>query len=157
MVSLSLVAGVFVVVSGGSVSITACGDSSQCVKVRNEMFAKQEQWADCNPFDPEPCIKVFGNRQDCSGVLFCDFAVNPIHRLEAEQAVLTIANQTQGCYLCATPACVGGELTACEPISHKCILFTNLVDGGSNGGSSQGPPDVSIPPIPTIDAAGGGG
>jgi hypothetical protein len=146
---LSLVTAVLAAALGSTASLTACGDSSQCTKTRNQMFAKKQQWGACDPNDPEPCIKVPGNTHDCSGALFCDFAVNPAHRIEAEQTVLTIGNETQGCYLCAEPNCVQGDLVVCEPVSRQCIVVTSIVDAG--GGPTQ-TIDASIPLFPIFDA-----
>ncbi|HEX3769496.1 MAG TPA: hypothetical protein VHV30_01470 [Polyangiaceae bacterium] len=136
-------------------SLTACGDSGGCTSVRSSTFAALQQWSACDPKSPEPCIKVFGNSKDCSGVLTCDFAVNPAHRLEAEQRVLTIAGDSQGCYLCATPNCVNGDIAICDFATRQCILITDFVggsgDGGAEGGTSgftQGdmpPPDSGTP------------
>jgi hypothetical protein len=152
LVWLAVVGSVVVMASGASVSLSACGDSSQCNKVRNQMFAQKQAWASCDPADPNACIKVFGNSRDCSGVLFCDFAVNPAHRIEAEQAVLTIAQQTQGCYLCAEPDCVQGDLAVCEPVSQQCIIVTSLLDA-STSGSTQVVFDASLPIFPIPDAS----
>jgi hypothetical protein len=143
---------------GTSVSLTACGESASCSKLRNDTYATKETWDACNPDDQEPCIKVFGNPKDCTGVLACDFAVNPHHRAEAEQSVLTIAEQSQGCYLCAIPNCVGGEQTWCEPVSRRCILVTTLTDGGATSadqppiGDSGGPAVIQTPGAGLSDA-----
>src|SRR5579859_2616155 len=80
---------------GSTLTVAACGDSSQCDKVRDQTFAQKQIWEVCEPNALDPCIKAFGNVKDCSGVLSCDFAINPMYRQEAEQAVLTIAQQTQ--------------------------------------------------------------
>src|SRR5205823_9160794 len=74
-------------------------------------------------------IKVAGNPKDCSGVLTCDFAVNARYRDVAELAVYKIGEQSQGCHLCATPNCIGGDLAYCEPISKRCIPIANLIGG----------------------------
>lgn len=134
---------------GTGLSLTACGESASCTKLRSDTYAIKQIWDACNPDDPEPCIKVAGNGRDCTGVLSCDFAVTPRHRAEAEQTVLTIAEQSQGCYLCALPNCIVGDIAVCEPVSRRCILVTTLVDGGS-ASSSQPPRDaggtVVVPP-----------
>jgi hypothetical protein len=114
---------------GSSMSLTACGDSSQCTKTRDDTFAQLQSWSNCDPNDPTSCIIVPGNARDCSGVLTCDFAVNRLNRVAAEQATLTIANKTQGCYLCATPNCVNGDIPYCDPESRQCIVVTALIDG----------------------------
>jgi hypothetical protein len=139
MVWLAVVAGVFVA-SATSASITACGDSSQCVSVRNEMAAKLKTWVACGPLDT--CRKIGGNSRDCSGVLSCDFAVNDKYSAEAQDAVLTIANQTQGCYLCAQPNCPQGEIALCDLVAQQCIIVTSI-SGGSTSFF-----DVFTPPAP---------
>ncbi len=138
------VVGAVVTVVSGTVGLTACGDSASCTKTRNDTFAKLQNWQSCNPEDVAPCIKVAGNPRDCSGVLSCDFAVNLGSRVEAEQTVLTIGNETQGCYLCATPNCVAGDLAICEPFSRKCIIVSGIVDAGGPGMTAT--IDVAIPP-----------
>jgi hypothetical protein len=126
---------------GTSVSLTACGESGSCTKLRDDTYAAKSTWEACNPDDPEPCIKVFGNTKDCTGVLSCDFAVNPHHRSEAEKSVLTIASQSQGCYLCAIPNCVSGDITLCEPVSRRCIVVTMLTDSGATATAKPTPSD----------------
>ncbi|MBV9947781.1 MAG: hypothetical protein JOZ69_13080, partial [Myxococcales bacterium] len=107
-------------------------------------------WGACDPRDPNACIQVGGNSRDCTGVLTCDFAVNRQHRLEAEHAVLTIGQQSLGCYLCAQPNCVGG-IPTCEPVSQQCIL----VGGGVTpppGGQDAGSPGLTTTPPPVQEA-----
>jgi hypothetical protein len=148
----AVVVGASLTAISGTASLTACGDSGSCTKVRDDMFAQKKVWAACDPNDPNdpaPCIKVFGNPRDCSGVLSCDFAVHRKYRLDAEQAVLTIANQTQGCYLCATPNCVTGDLATCEPISKQCIIVSQLLTPSDASATI----DVAIPGLlPPPDA-----
>lgn len=126
-----------------SAPLTACGESGSCAKLRSDNYALKETWDACDPGDPEPCIKVFGNPKDCTGVLACDFAVNPHHRAEAEQTVLTIGEQSQGCFLCAVPNCASGDLAWCEPVSRRCILVTMLTDAG---------PSIADQPPPLVDS-----
>jgi hypothetical protein len=130
MVWLSVVAGVFVVASATTASITACGDSAQCNRVRNDTAAKLKTWAACSQFD-DVCRKIPGNFRDCSGVLSCDFAVNDRHSAEAQDAVLRIANETQGCYLCAQPNCPNGDFAVCDLVAQQCIIATTISGGGS--------------------------
>ncbi len=128
---------------GTGVPLTGCGESASCAKLRSDNYALKETWDACDPGDAEPCIKVLGNPKDCTGVLACDFAVNPHHRAEAEQTVLTVGEQSQGCFLCAIPNCAGGDLTWCEPVSRRCILVTALSDAG---------PSVADQPAPGVDS-----
>ena len=121
---LIIVAGLAVwspVASG--ISLTACGESGSCTRLRDDTNVAKATWDACNPSDPEPCIEVYGNPKDCTGVLSCNFAVNPHHRAEAEQAVQTIAQQSQGCYLCAVPNCATGTGTECDAVTHRCVLI----------------------------------
>jgi hypothetical protein len=141
-------------------SLAACGDSGGCTSVRSSTFTALQEWSACNPAAnvAEPCIKVFGNPKDCSGVLTCDFAVNPAHRVEAEQRVLTIAGDTQGCYLCATPNCVNGDLPVCDPVTRQCILVTSIITSGTDGGpgfiqGDEPPPDSGTPVPPDTGVA----
>jgi hypothetical protein len=132
---------------GSSASLTACGESAGCTALRNDTYAAKETWDACNPADgPGACIKVPGNTKDCTGVLSCDFAVNPVHRAEAEQAVETIAQRSQGCYLCATPNCIGGDITYCEPVSRRCILVSEITEAGIVYGGDL---EAAAPPAPT--------
>ena len=133
---------------GTGLSLTACGESASCAKLRNDTYAIKQTWAACDPNDPYPCIKVLGNPRDCTGVLACDFAVNPHHRIEAEQTVLTIAEHSQGCYLCAIPGCVSGDLTWCEPVSRQCQVVTRLI--GDSGAAVADQPPASSSGGPSI-------
>ncbi len=145
------------------VPLTACGDSPSCAKVRNDTYAAKRTWDACNPDDPEACIKVFGNPKDCTGVLSCDFAVNPNYRAEAEQAVLTIPGQSVGCYQCALPNCVSGDLALCERVSRRCILVSMVTEAGVTASSAPatrdagtgaplpGPPEASTSDAPSFD------
>jgi len=143
---------------GSTVTLSACGESGGCTKLRNDLYATKEKWDACDPADgPTACIKVSGNTRDCTGVLSCDFAVNPHHRAEAEQQVLTVGQQSQGCFLCATPNCIGGDIAYCEPISRRCIIVTTLddaggpqfggdIDSGNPTPGNDATPDVAVPP-----------
>jgi hypothetical protein len=111
-------------------SLTACGETGDCARLRNDTYAQKLVWGACDPAVDNQCIKVPGNPRDCTGVLSCDFAVTRPYREQAEQVVLTIAQQSQGCFLCATPSCLAGDIAWCEPVSRQCLLITALVDGG---------------------------
>lgn len=106
---------------GAGTTLNACGESGGCTKLRNDTFALKQTWQDCNPLEEVSCILVGGNSKDCTGVLTCDFAVNPHSRVAAEQAVLTIGQESQGCYLCAVPNCLTGA-PFCEPTTHQCVM-----------------------------------
>jgi hypothetical protein len=156
----------FVVASGfGSTAVTlsACGESGGCTKLRNDLYATKQVWGACDPAEGVfACIKVAGNGRDCTGVLSCDFAVNPVHRMDAEQAVLTVGQRSQGCYLCAQPNCVSGDIAYCEPITRQCLLATELIDGGvvfggdidsaSPAPTSAAPDDTGVPEASAPDA-----
>jgi hypothetical protein len=126
---------VVMVLAGASMGVvtstTGCGEGSSCTQLRSTTYANLVTWQDCSPLDPEPCIKVSGNSKDCTGVLTCDFAVNPLYRSQAEQAVLTIGQQSQTCFLCAVPNCVAGDLPICDPVSRRCMVVTSVLDGGN--------------------------
>jgi hypothetical protein len=116
---------VVTVLAGASMGVvsstTGCGEGGSCTQLRNTTYSNLQTWEACEPQDPEACIPVAGNPKDCTGVLTCDFAVNPHYRTQAEQAVLTIGQQSQTCFLCAVPNC-GGGTPMCEPVSRRCIL-----------------------------------
>jgi hypothetical protein len=137
----------FVMVTfGATAEMTACGESAGCSRLRSTMYDQKLVWGACDPADPFACIKVAGNTLDCTGVLACDFAVAPKFREAAEQAVLTIGEQSQGCYLCAKPGCVSGDTAYCEAVTRQCLLatstLTSLIDAGP------------LPRAP-VDSAGG--
>ncbi len=140
---------------GSSASLTACGESGGCTKLRNDTYATKEIWDACDPAQgPAACIKVPGNSKDCTGVLTCDFAVNPHYRAEAEQATYTIGERSQGCYLCAIPNCVAGELAYCEPISRRCIVITDLLEAGPGTVDLEAAAPVpTVAPVPVFDAS----
>jgi len=71
---------------------SGCGESAGCSQLRTQTYADKEGWDACDPAQgASACLKIPGNPRDCTGVLTCDFAVNPIHRKEAELATYTIA------------------------------------------------------------------
>src|SRR5579864_2495392 len=111
--------------------VAACGDSSSCNSLRTSLYSQKLAWGACDPSNTDECIKVPGNPKDCTGVLSCDFAVTRSKREAAEQAVLTAGQQSQGCYLCATPNCVSGDIAICEPVTRECILITSIDDSGA--------------------------
>ena len=139
-----------------SASLAACGESGTCKNLRDQTYANKRVWDQCDPGAPEPllstqCSIVGGNAKDCTGVLSCTFAVNGLYRDQAEQAVARIGEQSQGCYLCATPDCVQGQIAVCEPISHRCIVVTEIrpIDAGGGRGPDTGtPPDAGAPTTP---------
>ncbi len=132
-------------------SLSACGESPTCSRLRDTTYANKETWDACDPDAPEPCVFVLGNPKDCTGVLACEFAVNPVHRAEAEMAVLTIGQQSQGCYLCAIPNCVMGDIPWCEPVSRRCMIITALSDGGVPLAAVEPPTPEASTPV-TVDA-----
>jgi hypothetical protein len=136
---------------GTIASLNGCGESPACSRLRDTTYAQKETWDACDPAAPEPCVAVFGNPKDCTGVLACEFAVNPIHRAEAEMAVLTIGQQSQGCYLCAIPDCVMGAIPWCEPVSRRCMIITSLLEGGAPTFEEQPPTLEASAPAP-VDA-----
>jgi hypothetical protein len=131
---------------GTTAALSACGDAPSCTKLRSDTYATKQVWGACDPDAPEPCILVPGNVKDCTGVLSCDFAVNPSYRTDAEQAVQTIAGKSQGCYQCATPNCVNGMYAWCEPVTRQCLVVTGFYDGGVL--ETTAPPPVDDAGIP---------
>jgi hypothetical protein len=128
-----------------------CGEGAACDQLRSSTLSNLESWESCDPNDPEACIVIPGNPRDCTGVLACDIAVNPHHRGDAEQAVLSIAQQSQSCFLCAVPNCAGGSAAWCEPVTRRCMLVAQVLDGGTpvfapgtEGGSQYDAGAVSV-------------
>lgn len=129
---------VLLTIPAASTTIEACGESGACEQLRQTEYANLSTWQDCDPDAvPTQCLQIAGNPKDCTGVLACDFAVNAAHRADAEWAVLVSGQQSQGCYLCAVPNCIGGDLAYCEPISHRCDLAAAFVDGGVITGTPE--------------------
>jgi hypothetical protein len=148
--------------STAATSMSACGESGACTNLRQTTYANLEAWQACDPSGPaEQCIPEPGNPKDCTGVLACNFAINARFRAQAEMAVYTIGQQSQGCYLCAVPNCVAVETAICEPVSHRCIGVTQITDGGfvisssppEDSGTGTGNPTGNPP---TSDAGGTG-
>ncbi len=159
---LLLGGGLLATVPLASTSLEACGESGACTQLRQTNYGALLGWQACDPAGPplSQCIQIGGNPKDCTGVLSCNFAVNAHFRSEAELVTYTVGEQSQGCYLCATPTCIGGDLAWCEPISHRCMLIQGLIDGGAVYGGSTSPSEdagttVTIPPI--VDAGAGDG
>jgi len=128
-----LVAGVWMAgaYGGAAGSLVACGESAGCTRLRDDTYAEKSTWSACDPSDPLACIKVPGNPRDCTGVLACDFAINRHYQDEAARRVLTIAQDSLGCYLCAKPDCPAGDLAYCEPVSKHCIIASEVIEGGT--------------------------
>jgi len=117
--------------STAATSMTACGESGACTNLRETTYADLETWQACEPGGPpSQCLIEPGNSKDCTGVLTCDFAINPKYRAEAEQRVYSIGQDSQGCYLCAVPNCISAQLAICEPISRRCLGVSAVTDGG---------------------------
>jgi hypothetical protein len=153
MGGVSLTLALFSTSAGTGAVLTACGESSGCTQLRTDTYALLEQWGQCDPDIPlGDCIIEPGNPKDCTGVLACPFAINPLYRSDAEQRMLTMGQQSQGCYLCAIPNCPQGDLAWCEPVSHRCMVISALLDGGAvisettlDSGGSGLSPDVASP------------
>jgi hypothetical protein len=131
-------------------------NSAECEAKRDELWALKDSWTRCE--EDWECVKVFGNTGDCSGVLSCDFAANRSSRLDAMRRIAQVAEETTDCLQCQTPNCVSGVLTLCEPVSQRCILVTEIRDGGSvdtpaTGGTGTGGTDTGG----TSGAGGGNG
>jgi hypothetical protein len=143
---------VLVSIPAGPAALEACGESGSCTQLRSTLYANKTVWDACDPtVTPDPnaqCIFVPGNPKDCTGVLSCEFAVNRKYRAEAEMAVYTVGQQSQGCYLCAEPQCIAGTFGYCEPVSRRCIVVTGFTAGGEPIGG------VLDSGIPVTDAAG---
>jgi hypothetical protein len=143
-------------IPAAATTIEACGESGACTQLRQTEYQNLVAWQECDPSAPPftQCLQIAGNPKDCTGVLSCNFAVNANHRADAEQAVLTAGQQSQGCFLCAVPNCLGGDLTYCEPHSHRCELAQEVLDGGAViQGSSPPPPEDSGATMTFFDAA----
>ncbi len=155
------VGGVLVAASStAATSMSACGESGACTNLRENTYAELEAWQACEPGGPaDQCLPESGNPKDCTGVLACDFAINPKFRAQAEQRVYSIGEASQGCYLCAVPNCTTVNIAICEPISRRCIGVTSVTDGGAFTIANPPPPvDAGgIQPTPTgVDAGDGG-
>lgn len=102
-------------------------DVSRCEKLRDELQAQKISWGECET--SADCIKVFGSRKDCTGIMSCDFAVNRRYRQDAERRVASLPEESIDCIECQSPNCVRGDIGWCEPVTHQCIVITELVGG----------------------------
>ena len=72
--------------STAATSMSACGESGACTNLREATYASLETVARVRSGRPrDQCIIVAGNPKDCTGVLTCEFAINPKFREEAER------------------------------------------------------------------------
>jgi hypothetical protein len=117
------------VIQASAAATAACGDSDGCKALRDSTFQSLVAWQACDPTQPNQCIVEAGNPKDCTGVLTCSFGINANFRAQAEQTVLTMGEQSRGCYLCATPSCGNGSTAYCEPISHRCMVQSTSFTG----------------------------
>jgi len=129
--------------------------------LRQNEYANLETWQACDPAGAAgQCIVEAGNPKDCTGVLSCNFAINAKFRAEAEMAVYTSGQQSQGCYLCATPSCIAAEEGICEPISRRCIGVSGTTSSGGllfAGEDAGGTPSASSSSGGTVTPVGDGG
>ncbi|MCL2447901.1 MAG: hypothetical protein FWD17_03025 [Polyangiaceae bacterium] len=139
---------------GSSAPLAGCGESAGCQHLRENTFADRESWGGGCNVDTD-CIEVFGNPSDCTGVLTCNFAVLRTNRETAEQAVLKIAAQSQGCYVCGVPTCPAGDLAVCETVTHQCLVVTAELEGGApvSEPAEASAPEASAPIF--VDASTG--
>lgn len=129
-----------------------------CEKLRDELTEQKHEWQKCTR--DEECILVGGNRQDCTGILSCNFAVNRRHRLEAERRVASLPEDTVDCMVCNSPNCETGHLAMCEPISGSCMVVTELLTQDDRGTSTDGgsePEPTAEPSTSERDTTGSGG
>lgn len=111
-------------------------NTAECEAKRDELWALKDSWTRCQ--QDLDCVKILGNSGDCSGVLTCDFAANRSARLEAERRMASLPEETTDCTHCTSPNCVSGLITLCEPVSQRCILVTEILDGGTTSESRGG-------------------
>jgi hypothetical protein len=104
-------------------------NTPECEAKRDELWALKDAWTRCE--HDLDCVKILGNSGDCSGVLTCDFAANRSSRLEAERRLASLPEETTDCTHCISPNCVSGVITLCEPVSQRCMLVTEVRDGGT--------------------------
>jgi hypothetical protein len=121
---------------------------SHCESLRDDLFAKKLKWQQCEK--DSDCYKVFGNRKDCTGIFSCDLGVNRVYRNDADRRIASLGEDTVDCMECATPNCVAGAITLCEPVSHQCVLVTSILDGGTFDSTTD--PDTGGPQNPPRDA-----
>jgi hypothetical protein len=110
-------------------------NSAECEAKRDELWTLRDSWTRCE--EDWECVKVLGNPGDCSGILSCDFSANRTSRLEAERRIAEVAEETTDCLQCATPNCVSGVVTLCEPVSQRCILVTGVAGAAADTAESR--------------------
>jgi uncharacterized membrane protein YgcG len=109
---------------------------SHCENLRDELQAQKQKWGECET--SLDCIKVFGSRGDCTGILSCDFSVNRKYRTEAERRVASLPEETVDCVQCQSPNCVGGKLDWCEPVTKQCMVVTELLGDAPDSETATG-------------------
>jgi hypothetical protein len=109
---------------------------SHCENMRDELHAQKIKWGECET--SLDCIKIFGNRKDCTGIMSCDFSVNRKYREEAERRVASLPEETVDCIECQSPNCVQGKLDWCEPVTKQCMVITDLLDGSPDAPTATG-------------------
>lgn len=110
---------------------------SNCEDLRDELHAQKLGWQSCEQH--EDCIIVGGNTADCTGIMSCNFAVNRQYRHAADRRVASLPEETADCFECASPNCIRGEITLCEPVSGRCIIVTEILDDGSSQAAAEPP------------------
>jgi hypothetical protein len=111
-------------------------NTAECEAKRDELWALKDSWTRCQ--HDLDCVKILGNSGDCSGILTCDFAANRNARLEAERRIASLPEETTDCVQCTSANCVTGVITLCEPVSQRCLLVTEILDGGTDNEGSGG-------------------
>ena len=137
-----------------SLALARCMDRAKCDELRQELYDKRKAWAACET--DADCLAIGGNPKDCTGVLACPFAVNRIHREEAEREMLSSGDQSVDCHLCATPTCAETAALVCEPVTRRCILAGETFDAAAG---MPPEPDAAPPETgsPSPDAGDDGG
>jgi hypothetical protein len=109
-------------------------NNTQCENLRDELWRKKQEWSRCSAHTD--CMKILGNPGDCTGIMSCNFAVNLKSRLEADRRIASLPEETVDCTECTSPNCVAGNIALCEPTSGRCILVTEILDGGTTSGDA---------------------
>lgn len=103
-------------------------NNADCEALRDELYLAKLEWEACKTH--ADCMLIGGNTKDCTGVFSCNLAINRSRRQEAERRILSLPEETADCIECASPNCPEGEIAFCEPVSHRCLIVKEILDGG---------------------------
>jgi hypothetical protein len=116
-----------------------------CESLRDDLSAEKQKWQTCQA--DSDCTIVGGNTKDCTGILYCNTAVNRVHREEAERRIASLPEETVDCVECKGPNCISGTIPLCDQVTKTCFIVSEIINPS---------PDSTSPPSDSTDTPDAG-